>query len=633
MGRRLLMILCVGVLASSTGWVARGQDQGPNPVPSDPGLVAPATLPDDLQLPKDRTGSDADERAPAPIKPNEKGANKSKKKTVTNTAESIQDGSGWKEERPKSPVDESVVQAQATVPPTPSDAALAPSNSANPADSSLPAAERLPLGKQSVAVTVDVQSPASMNLERDATLKLIVRNIGTSDALNVQVDDELPVGLHYESSLPEMHQTGGQHLSYRIATLPAGSDKVITIKVRPTKTGPFDHAATVRFETGCKSRTRVLEPKLKVDVLANPTVGTVLKGQQVEFKVSIQNTGDGPARNVAIQAKLSKGLRHESGPRNEEQMLYELTLPELGPGATEKLDPLVADAIVGGEQQCTVTATSPDVVINNDEAINTKTIKVVEPQLKIVLEGPDSRYTDTVADYKITVTNPGTAAARKIRILSTLPISGRLVKTPPEATYDSTSRRLRWNIDQIDPSAKQMTFPFQIRMGGIGSYEVIADAIGEGALKAHDRKTTDVMGMPDVDLVVSESKRVLDVGGTTTFQIRLRNYGTKDATNLQVTANFSKNLKFENKAGGGAQDMDVAYSEKENAVKFVQIDKLGPGKELLLWVLVRVTSEDPKLATCRVCVTHDDLTDRFEDMAGVKVTSQRRGAVTSANGP
>jgi hypothetical protein len=52
-----------------------------------------------------------------------------------------------------------------------------------------------------------------------------------------------------------------------------------------------------------------------------------------------------------------------------------------------------------------------------------------------------------------------------------------------------------------------------------------------------------------------------------------------------------------------------------------------------LWVLVKVIGEDPKLATCRVSVTHDDLTDKFEDMAGVKVTSQRRAAVTPANGP
>ena len=110
-------------------------------------------------------------------------------------------------------------------------------------------------------------------------------------------DDELPDGLKFVSSQPEMHVSGGgQHLSLLITTLPAGSDRVITIKVKPTKTGPFDHAATVRFETGCKSRTRVLEPKLKVDIIANPTVGKVLKGQQVEFKVSIQNTGDGPAQ-------------------------------------------------------------------------------------------------------------------------------------------------------------------------------------------------------------------------------------------------------------------------------------------------------------------------------------------------
>ena len=114
---------------------------------------------------------------------------------------------------------------------------------------------------------------------------------------------------------------------------------MITIKVIPTKPGPFDHAARVRFETGCKSRTTVLQPRLKVDIIANPTLGKVLKGQQVEFNVSIQNTGDGVARNVAIQAKLSPGLKHESGPRGDEQMLYELSLPELATGRDREARP------------------------------------------------------------------------------------------------------------------------------------------------------------------------------------------------------------------------------------------------------------------------------------------------------
>jgi uncharacterized repeat protein (TIGR01451 family) len=636
MGRRYLLILGMMLLASSTtAPLARGQDRDPIPPPSDPVPVssAPAPFPDDLRLATDRSDSDGEPMPTPPADPKEK----SKKGKPSANALPSASRAGWKAEAAPPRIDNNVIQTQAPGPDASQPAAPAspspdPRGAANAPDSALPAVDRLPLGKQSVAVTVDVQSPASMNLNQEATLKLIVRNTGVADALNVQVDDELPDGLQYISSQPEMRVTGGQHLSLRIPTLPSGSDRVITIKVKPGKTGPFDHAATVRFETGCKSRTRVLEPKLKVDIVAKPTVGKVLKGQQVEFNVSVQNTGDGPARSVAIQAKLSPGLKHESGPRSDEQMLYELTLPEIGPGVTEKLDPLVADAVLGGEQQCTVVARSADVVFNKDEAENVKTVAVVEPKLKLTLDGPDSRYTDTVADYKITVENPGTAPARKVRVLATLPVSGRLVKVPPEARYDSASRRLYWNIDQIDAQAKPAAFAFQIRMGGIGSYEVIADAIGEGALKDHGRKTTDVIGMPDVDLVVSESKRVLDLGGTTTFQIRLRNYGTKDATHLQVTATLSKNLKFE-KAGGGSQDLQVMYSKEENAVKFVEIDKLGPGKEIILGLLVSVQGPEPRLATCRVSVTHDELSDKFEDMAGVKVTTSRRAAVTAAGDP
>ena len=97
-------------------------------------------------------------------------------------------------------------------------------------------------------------------------------------------------------------------------------------------------------------------------------------------------------------------------------MVYELTLPELPAGATEKLDPLVADAILGGDQYCTVTASSDDVVPNKDESENVKKIEVVEPKLKLALEGPEQRYTDTVADYKVTSKTP--VPPRRVRFAS-----------------------------------------------------------------------------------------------------------------------------------------------------------------------------------------------------------------------
>src|SRR5262249_23242937 len=362
------------------------------------------------------------------------------------------------------------------------------------------------------------------------------------------------------------------------------------------------------------------------------TVSTpkVLKNQPVEFKVVVTNIGDGPARSVTLQAKLSPGLRHGSGERSDVGLSAEI--PELAPGQHEEIDSLVVDAIQGGEQSCTVTASSPDVIPSSPEdkadAECTKTVTVVEPKLKLTITGPDKRYTDTVAPFEIAVENPGTAPARRVRIVATLPVGGRLISpVPPHAEYDSTTTRLPSALDSLEPGGKPQVLGFEVRMGGVGIYEVAGEARGEGALKAWGVHRTEVFGMPDVDLVVSESQRVVDVGGKTIFKIRLRNYGTKEATRIQVTAKLSKNLDVTHYSG--PTDQDAKWSPEEGVLVFPLIEKLGPGKEMLLGIDVQVVADEPKLAPWRVDVLHDDLTETFEDMPGSKVMTWHRAAATS----
>ena len=261
MGRRLLLILGMMLSASSMAPVARGQDEGSNPPPPEPTPVvsplAPATFPEDLALPAAPPGSESDEPGALRTAPPEE---KKKRKTITddpaatNNAREKNDSTAKAGRRPEGPAwrgdparlrsDENVVLTQAPAtssagPPGPPVPATAPSGVAGGPEPSRAAVDRLPLGKQSVAVSVDVQAPASMNLNQEATLKLVVRNTGTSDALNVDVQDELPEGLEYVSSQPEMHVKADSHLSFRINTLPAGSDRVITIRVKPIQDGPF----------------------------------------------------------------------------------------------------------------------------------------------------------------------------------------------------------------------------------------------------------------------------------------------------------------------------------------------------------------------------------------------------------
>ena len=498
-------------------------------------------------------------------------------------------------------------------------------------------ADRFPLGIQSVAVTVDVQAPKSMNLNQEANLRIVVRNTGTSEAMNVRVLDELPDGLEHLSSLPEANVGARSLLNWSFSSLPGGSEKVITVKVKPVKTGAYDHAATVLFQTASRAQTQVFKPLLKVDQTVNKA--SVLKGQPVEFKIGVTNIGDGPARNVTIRAKLSPGLRHGTDDKSDEQTL-ELTIPVLAPNQREELDPLVVDAIQGGDQSCIVTATSQDVIpFIKEEAESIKTVTVVEPKLKLTLTAPEKRFTDTIAIYEIKVENPGTAPARKVRVVATLPVSGRLVEAKG-ARYDSETRRLQWSFDQVEPGGKAQSRSFSLRMGGVGYYEVSAEARGDGNLDARDRQRTEVVGMPDVNLVVSERLRVVDVGGRTTFQIRLRNYGTKEATNLKMTATLSSNLKAVETARVpegffGSNPIGSDGKPDDHTVVFLDaqghgIKKLGSQQEIIMGITVEVTGADPKVASCKVSVTHDDMTDDpFEDMARIKVMPSRTTQVSS----
>lgn len=488
------------------------------------------------------------------------------------------------------------------------------------------ASEPLPTGRQSVAVTVDVQSPPSMNLHQPATVRLVIRNTGTSDALRVRVEDRLPDGLKFLESDPRPDgEPRDGTLSWTLGMLRSGSEKIIHLKVEPTKAGGLEHGASVWFQTGSSAASRVYQPRLKI--IQTASASSVLKGHAVEFRIAVRNEGDGPARNVRIAARLSPGLRYGSGGRGDSEVVTD-PIPVLARDQVEELDPLVAEAIGEGSATCTVTATSPDVVVaKEEEARSVVTVEVVEPKLQLALNGPQRRYTDTVAPYQIEVRNPGTAPARKVRVTAVVPPGVRLLGVPDGARYDQASRRLVWSFDRIEPKESPRRLGFEVKVGDVGKYEVSAEAIGTGGLKVSGgRLVTEVFGMPDVDLVVSERQRAVDINGRTTFYIRLRNYGTKEATNIVLKGSVTANLKFSKLLTSDGVPSDLEVWSKDGQIRFARgrtegpaIPRLGPGKEVVIGLEVEVTSAEPRLATLTVTATHDDLSGTYEDMAGVKV--------------
>lgn len=481
-------------------------------------------------------------------------------------------------------------------------------------------AEKLNPGRQDVALTVDVVASQVVNLYQTASIKVVVRNAGRSDAQNVMVRQTLPSGFEYVESQPEAAREGSR-LAWRIGVLPAGGEKILTLRARPTTIGSFDHTATVSLATGGKARTMVQQPKLKVDVVATPT--RALKGEPVQFAIEVSNPGTGTARDVVVQAKLSRGLRHELGE------LVEKPLAEpIPPGKTVRIGTLSVDTIAGGPQVCEIVALSPDVVKSSnspgtpeqDEARQVLNLTVVEPQLTLKVEGPIKRFTDTIANYQAKIDNPGTATANNVRVVVSLPTGGTLVQVPDRAQYDRYNRRILWTIPQLE-AGKPISLPFSVRLGGIQLYQVAAEARGDGGLFAKNTFSTDVSGMAFVDVVVTERYRVLDVGDSTVCDIRIKNTGSKEATGMKLRAKLSDNLDVVETTGTEA---DAKFLTTTREIEFPELPRLAPGASTLLTVKLSATKPGP--AVCRVTLTHDDLGNVPIDQSAVlTVTANTRG--------
>jgi uncharacterized repeat protein (TIGR01451 family) len=425
------------------------------------------------------------------------------------------------------------------------------------------------------------------------------------------VRDALPEALKFVSSQPEP-QNAEPVLVWHLGTISAGSERRISLTVEPIANGNLDHGATVEMRTGARAKTVVQEPKLKVEQTVSRS--KVLKGEQVQFDITVTNTGSGPARNVLVRAKLTEGLKHEYGNLVELPFAEALKRETLKQNESITLSPLVVDTVAGGLQACDVEVSSPDVVANLEDAKSHREVDVTEPLLKLQLAGSKKRYTDTIAAYVVTVENPGSAPAHDVLVSATLQGAGRPSTVPKGAVWNPNARRLQWTIPQLEPKSSPAEFRFEVKVGGVQLFTVNAEAVARSVPRQSASWSTDVTGHADVNLDVTERLRVVDVGQQTTFRIQLKNTGTKEASHIQLYAKMSPNLKVDAAVG---TEQKAGLNEAENKVVYPEINRLVPGGETVL--TVTVTARAPGLANCHVYLTHDDL-ERGEIIEAVRTT-------------
>jgi uncharacterized repeat protein (TIGR01451 family) len=228
---------------------------------------------------------------------------------------------------------------------------------------------------------------------------------------------------------------------------------------------------------------------------------------------------------------LPPGLKHSSG--NE----LEFDVGTLKPGESRELDLVLAAAQPGLASNVLVAHGDA-----NLEAESHADVEVLAPGLKVALNGPKRRYLERNATYNLQVSNPGTAAAKDVQLVAVLPKGLKFVEANNSGQYDAATRSVYWQLEELPPresgSVALTLLPIEQ-----GELKLQVKGKGQQGLADDHEEAITVEGLAAIVFELSDVNDPIEVGGETTYEVRVINQGTKSATNLRVVALLPPEMK------------------------------------------------------------------------------------------
>jgi uncharacterized repeat protein (TIGR01451 family) len=206
-----------------------------------------------------------------------------------------------------------------------------------------------------------------------------------------------------------------------------------------------------------------------------------------------------------------------------------------------------------------------------------KTIRVAAANLEAVLTGPELKYQNTESMYNLQVQNTGVATSEKIVATLRLPVGVTYLGGIDEA--ELRGQTLRWEINALAPTAIR-NYQFRCNMASTGEHLFAFDCKGTAAGKADVSLSTRVESIADLVLTISDPTAPAPIGTDVTYEIIVRNRGSKEATNVKAVAQFSHGIEPQRIEGHSGEVVT-------GQVLFDIIPRIGPGQEVRMRVVAQ----------------------------------------------
>jgi uncharacterized repeat protein (TIGR01451 family) len=410
-------------------------------------------------------------------------------------------------------------------------------------------------GPQNPAIVMQKAAPTEIQVGKPAKFAVKIRNTGQATATDLVVRDEVPKGTKLIDTSPSAARIEGSQIVWELGSLEPNQETLVTMQVMPLSEGEVGSVATVTFNTQASVRTRCTKPEL---VLEHTAPRRVLSGSPVAFTIKLSNPGSGSTTGVTLEATVPKGLSHPAGAE------LEFEVGTLAPGETRELE-LTLNATEAGLVESLLIARADANLVSESRA----TMEVIAPQLAVSLKGPSRRYLERPGTYEVTVSNPGTAPAKDVELVATLPPGMKFQETNNAGVYDAERHSVFWSVAEL-PADGGGTVELVVMPLEAGEQKISVEGRAETGLVDMAEQTVAVEGLASLYFEVNDSADPIEVGEDTLYEIRVLNEGSKTAENVRVVATLPNTMKP--LSGEGATPATV----QGQLVQFGPLARLAP---------------------------------------------------------
>jgi len=405
-------------------------------------------------------------------------------------------------------------------------------------------------------VSVETSGPHESYVGRAETYSIVVNNLGDTIARDVQVDVMLPRTASRVETSPKCSPVAPFHIRFDVGAVGVKQKKTLKVRLTPTARGGAEIRTRVALSASSALSVKTMEAKLEITAAGPAKLGF---GQQANFKITVKNTGDAAAEDVKISSLIPDGVEVKTDAEGgqlgyiaagESRDLYLQVIPKLS-----------------GQISLKFTATNK----YGEKSQITRPVEVVRPMVEVVTQGPALNYLKRDGIYSVSITNPGDAAATKVKVQTAIPAGIHVTAIDRVAKYDKVSRTLTWTLPNLASGAHEV---FRFRATAVNEGRHVHDVLvtAAGGLRSTSRHITEVISRADVSMQIADTAGPVQVGSPAIFEVLVRNRGTKEAGNVAVSVKLPASLK---------PVRSVAYTSAGQSIRFPVVS-LEPGAQKVL---------------------------------------------------